>query len=137
MYIVFGNEIIDSEEIKAIIEDESPFRVDKDMSKGSKREDTLAYQVSISIEELNNILKEEYEIDEMDSEELFDEYMILTDEIGVELEELMPEGAILNARSYKLDNSEDVIRAVIVVAHEELGEMKLMDITKRLLTQAD
>ena len=98
MYIVFGNEIIDSEEIKAIIEDESPFRVDKDMSKGSKREDTLAYQVSISIEELNNILKEEYEIDEMDSEELFDEYMILTDEIGVELEELMPEGAILNAR---------------------------------------
>lgn len=137
MYIVFGNEIIDSEEIKAIIEQESPFRVDKDMSKGSKREDTLAYQVSISIEVLNNILKEEYEIEEMDNEELFDEYMTLTDEIGVELEELMPEGAILNSRSYKWDNSEDVIRAVVVVAHEELGEMKVMDITKRLLTQVD
>lgn len=137
MYIVFGNEIIDSEEIKSIIEDESPFRVDKDMSKGSKREDTLAYQVSISIEELNNILKQEYEVSEMDSEELFDEYMTLTDEIGMELEELMPDGAILNTRSYKWDNSEDVIRAVVAVAHEELGEMKLMDITKRLLTQVD
>ena len=35
----------------------------------------------------------------MDSEELFDEYMILADEIAVELEELMPEGAIINAKS--------------------------------------
>lgn len=137
MYIVFGNEIVDSEEIKQIIEQESPFTVDKDMSKGSKREDTLAFQVSISVEELNNMIKEEYDIEDMESEDLFDEYMTLTDEIGVELEELMPEGAILNTRSYKWDNSEDVIRAVVVVAHEELGEMKLMDITKRLLTQAD
>ena len=137
MYIVFGNEIVDSEEIKQIIEQESPFTVDKDMSKGSKREDTLAFQVSISVEELNNIIKEEYDIEDMESEDLFDEYMTLTDEIGVELEELMPEGAILNTRSYKWDNSEDVIRAVVVVAHEELGEMKLMDITKRLLTQVD
>ena len=49
----------------------------------------------------------------------------------------MPEDAILNARSYKWDNSEDVIKVVIVIAHEELGEMKLSDITKRLLSQTD
>ena len=30
----------------------------------------------------------------MENEDLFDEYMTLTDEIGVDLEELMPEGAI-------------------------------------------
>lgn len=137
MYIVFGNEIVDSEEIKQIIEQESAFRVDKDMSKGSKREDTLAFQVSVPIEVLNNIIKEEYDIEDMESEDLFDEYMTLTDELGVELEELMPEGAIINTRAYKWDNSEDVIRGIVVVAHEELGEMKLMDITKRLLTQAD
>lgn len=137
MYILFGNEIVDSEEIKEIIESESPFRVDKDLSKGSKREDTIAFQISIGIEDLNNIIKEEYEISEMESEDLFDEYMVLTDEIGVDLEELMPEGAILNARSYKWDNSEDRIKAVVAIAHEDLGEMKLMDIIKRLLNQVD
>jgi hypothetical protein len=137
MYILFGNEVVDSEEIKAIIESESPFRVDKDLSKGSKREDTVAFQISIGIEDLNDIIKEEYELSEMESEDLFDEYMVLTDEIGVDLEELMPEGAILNARSYKWDNSEDRIKAVVAIAHEDLGEMKLMDIIKRLLNQVD
>ncbi|MGL5754380.1 MAG: hypothetical protein ACRCYC_03550 [Paraclostridium sp.] len=137
MYILFGNEIVDSEEIKAIIEEETPFRVDKDLSKGSKREDILAFQVSIDVEELNNIIKEEYELNEMESDDLFDEYMTLTDEIGVDLEELVPEGAILNTRSYKWDNSENRIKAVVAIAHEELGEIKLMDITKRLLSQVD
>lgn len=137
MYILFGNEIVDSEEIKEIIEGETPFRVDKDLSKGSKREDTLAFQVSIDVEELNNIIREEYDLNEMESEDLFDEYMTLSDEIGVDLEELMPEGAILNARSYKWDNSDNRIKSVVVIAHEELGELKLMDITKRLLTQVD
>lgn len=137
MYILFGNEIVDSEEIKVIIEEETPFRVDKDLSKGSKREDILAFQVSIDVEELNNIIKEEYELNEMESDDLFDEYMTLTDEIGVDLEELVPEGAILNARSYKWDNSENRIKAVVAIAHEELGEIKLMDITKRLLSQVD
>ena len=33
MYILFGNEIVDSEEIRSIIENESPFRVDKDLSR--------------------------------------------------------------------------------------------------------
>ena len=45
MYIVFGNEIIDSSEIKDIIENNSDFNVEKDLTKGSKREDTLAYQI--------------------------------------------------------------------------------------------
>ena len=45
MYIVFGNEIIDSSEIKDIIENNSDFNVEKDLTKGSKREDTLAYLI--------------------------------------------------------------------------------------------
>ena len=137
MYILFGNEIIDSEDIKLLIENESLFRVDKDLSKGSKREDTIAFQISIDVEKLNEIIKEEYELSEMQTEDLFDEYMILTDELGVDLEELMPEGAILNVRSYKWDNSEDRIKAVVAITHEEIGEMKLRDITKRLLNQVD
>ena len=137
MYIVFGNEIIDSSEIKDMIESNSNFKVDKDMTKGTKREDALAYQISISIDELNQIIKEEYEIEGLESEDLFDEYMTLSDELAMELEELMPEEVIMNARSYKWDNSEDRIRVVIAMAHSELGELKVSDLTKRLLSQVD
>ena len=56
MYIVFGNEIIDSNDIKGIIENNSSFNVEKDLTKGSKREDTLAYQISISIDTLNQVI---------------------------------------------------------------------------------
>ena len=69
MYIVFGNEIIDSSEIKTAIEENSSFIVEKDMTKGTKREDALAYQMSISINELNEIIKEDYEIEELENEE--------------------------------------------------------------------
>ena len=85
MYIVFGNEIIDSSEIKDIIEGNSNFNVEKDLTKGSKREDTLAYQISISIDTLNEVIRENYELDSLDEEELFDEYMTLADELAMEL----------------------------------------------------
>lgn len=137
MYIVLGNEIVDSEEIKVTIEDNSDFRVEKDLSKGTKREDVVAYQLSIDVEILNDYLKEDYDIDTMDSEELFDEYMTISDEAAMELEEVMPEDTIANARSYKWDNSENAIKVVIAIANEELGELKLSDITKRLLSQVD
>ena len=75
MYIVFGNEIINSSEIKDIIENNSDFNVEKDLTKGSKREDTLAYQISIDVALLNEVIKESYELDSIDEEELFDEYM--------------------------------------------------------------
>ena len=49
----------------------------------------------------------------------------------------MPEEVIKNARAYKWDNSDDTIKVVIAMAHMELGELKLSDITKRLLSQVD
>ena len=137
MYIVFGNEIIDSSEVADIIEGNSNFTVEKDMTKGSKREDTLAYQISISVDTLNEILKENFELEEIDSEDLFDEYMTIADELAMELEEFMPEDVIMNARAYKWDNSDNTIKLVLAMAHLELGELKLSDITRRLLTQVD
>ena len=137
MYVVFGNEIIDSSEIKIAIEENSSFIVEKDMTKGTKREDTLAYQISISINELNEIIKESYQIEDLESEDLFDEYMTLSDELAMQLEEIMPEEVIMNARAYKWDNSDDTIKVVIAMGHIELGELKLSDITKRLLSQTD
>ncbi len=137
MYIVLGNEIIDSEEIVDIIESNSQFSVEKDLTKGTKREDVLAYKISIEIEVLNEIISENYDLESVDEEELFDEYMTLADELAMRIEEYMDEDIIINARSYKWDNSDDTIKVILAMAHFEMGELKLSDITKRLLSQVD
>ena len=49
----------------------------------------------------------------------------------------MPKHALVNAISYKWDNSDNTIKLVLAMAHLELGELKLSDITRRLLTQVD
>lgn len=137
MYVVFGDRILDSEEIKNHIQENSDFIVDKDLTKGTKREDTLAYQMSISIDILNEIINKDYELENIDSENLFDEYITLSDELAMELEEIMPEDSIMNARSYKWDNTENVIKVVLAIANLELGELKVSDVTRRLLSQVD
>ena len=63
--------------------------------------------------------------------------MALSDELAMQLEEYMSEDVILNARAYKWDSSDDTIKVIISMAHYELGELKLSDITKRLLNQVD
>lgn len=137
MYVIFGTEIVDSEELKDIIISNSDFVVEKDLSKGTKREDVVAYQVSISIDTLKKYIEEDYGLDEVEDEELFDELMSMADEAAMELEEVMPPESILNARAYKWDNSDNAIKVIISICNEELGELKLSDVTKRLLTQVD
>ena len=137
MYVIFGTEIVDSEELKDIIISNSDFVVEKDLSKGTKREDVVAYQVSISIDILKKYIEEDYGLDEVEDEELFDELMSMADEAAMELEEVMPPESILNARAYKWDNSDNAIKVIISICNEELGELKLSDVTKRLLTQVD
>ena len=63
--------------------------------------------------------------------------MTLSDELAMELEEYMPEDILINAMAYKCDNSDNTINLVLAMAHLELGELKLSDITRRLLTQVD
>lgn len=137
MYIVLGDEIIDSEEIKNRIEEKDLFKVEKDLTKATKREDTLGYKLSIPVEKINQIMKEEYDIEDLDEEELFDEYMELCDDLISELEELMPDDTRFNARTYKLDTSDDTLKAIVTISHISMCELKLVDVTKRLLKQVD
>ena len=137
MYIIFGEKIVDSEEIKATIEEVSDFRVDRDMCKGTKREDVVAYQLSIPVEILNEELKEDYDLDEMSDDELFEEYTSLSEEMAVELQDDMPKHSLVNAISYKWDNSENVIKTVFAVAYIGLGQLKLNDVSRRLLNELD
>lgn len=137
MYTVFGNKIVDSKDMKETIEKNSEFKVIKDMSKGTKRDDILAYNLSVNIDILKEIMEDDYNIEELTEDELFGEYLSLAEEIATDLEEQVPEEGILDVRAYKWDQSDNDIKLVVAMAHEEVGEVKLRDIMKRLITQVE
>lgn len=137
MYIAFGRRVLDTEEIKEEIEKNSEFRVLKDMSKGTKREDTFAYNLSISIDILNEIIKDDYNIDDLSEDDLFDEYMNLSEEIATDMEEFLPEDSIIDVKAYKWDLSENDIKVVIAGVNQDTKENKLKDVMRRLLTQLE
>lgn len=137
MYIIFDEQIIDSEEIKDLIEQKSDFKVEKDMCKATKREDVLAYLLTLDIDIANKEIEESYDLQDIDMDELFEEYMQIAEEKATELEEVMPMYSIMNVASYKLDMSENKIKTIIAIAHTDLGTLKLSDIMKRLLSETD
>ena len=137
MYIAFGNRVVDSKDFINVIEENTEFKVIKDMSKGSKREDIVALNLSIDISELNEVISENYKIEDLDKDTLFEEYMTISEEIGYEIEEYLPEDAIVKFQAYKWDPSDNDVKAIIVIVHEELGERKAMDLIKRLLKQVE
>lgn len=137
MYIAFGNRVVDSEDFKKLIEENSDFKVLKDMSKGSKREDIVAFNLSIKTSILDEEIKENNDIEGLSEDELFDEYLSLAEELAVEAEECLPEDALALYASYKWDKSDDDVKLVFAICSDDLGENKLKDVLRRLLTQVE
>ena len=121
MYIIFDETIIDSEEIKDLIQQKSDFKVEKDMCKATKREDVLAYLLTLDVDLIKKEIEEEYDLSGMEMDDLFEEYMQIAEEKAMELEDLMPMYSIMEARSYKWDMSENKIKTIMAVAHTDLG----------------
>ncbi|MGG7077315.1 hypothetical protein [Clostridium sardiniense] len=137
MYIVFGKKILDTKEIGENIEENTEFKVLKDMSKGTKREDVCAYNLSIPVELLNEEIDSSYNIEELDEDTLFEEYMAIAEEIAMEIEEFLPEESKVRFVTYKWDLSDNDVRGILVVGNDEITENKMMDVLKRLLTQVE
>lgn len=142
MYTIIGMEVVDSEEIKTSINENSVFEVETDMTKATKREDVLAYKLKVNIEELDKILNKEENLENneqksKDEEELFEIYMNTTEKLTLSLEKIMPKYTIMKYRSYKFDLSENCVKTVIAISHTDLGLIKLTDVLKRLLSQVD
>lgn len=136
MYIVFGNKIMDTTEMKECIEENTAFKVIKDMSKGTKREDVCAFNLSINVE----VLKEElegFDIEGLDEDALFDEYLAVAEESAMEIEEYLPEASKVRFVTYKWDLSDNDIKGIIVIGNEEISDVKMSDVLRRLLTQVE
>ena len=57
--------------------------------------------------------------------------------MAVELQDDMPKHSLVNAISYKWDNSENVIKTVFAMSYIGLGQLKLNDVSRRLLNELD
>ncbi len=137
MYVAFGRKVVDTEEVKNEIENNTEFKIIKDMSKGTKREDTIAFNLSIDIDTLNGIIEDDYSIEGLNEDELFEEYISLSEELATDMEDILPEEAIMDMKAYKWEPSDNDIKLVIAVTHEDTGEGKLKDVMRRLLTQLE
>ncbi|WP_024614545.1 hypothetical protein [Clostridium sp. Ade.TY] len=137
MYIVFGTKILDTKDIAKNIEDNTEFKILKDMSKGTKREDVAAYNLSIPVEILNEEIENDYNIEELDEDTLFEEYVAIAEEIAMEVEDYLPDESQVRFVTYKWDLSDNDIRGILVVGNDEIKENKLFDVLKRLLTQVE
>ncbi|KXZ38935.1 hypothetical protein SAMN05661008_01940 [Alkalithermobacter thermoalcaliphilus JW-YL-7 = DSM 7308] len=134
MYVIFDDKIIDSKDIMNIIKENSCFDDVKDISTRSKRDDIVAADLSIKVDTLNEILKEEgYDIENEDIDDIITEYMDLADGFAIDLEEFMPKDSISTAYSYRYDEVENSIKTVFVMSHKSLGHAKLRDVLNRLL----
>lgn len=138
MYVNFITKVVDTDEIKELIENETEFKVLSDLSNASKREDMVAYKLGISVDFIRSILEEDYDLSEYSEDELFDEYLSTAEEMGTDMiEEKMPEDARVDIRAYTIDEVDNIIKLVMVMANEELGEAKIIDVLRRLLKQID
>jgi hypothetical protein len=142
MYIVFGRKIMDTKEIGDLIQANSKFKVLKDMSKGSKREDIAAYNLSIDAADLSQFMEEEGNIDreslkQLSEDEIFDEYLAAAEEYAAIIEDILPPQSIFDVMAYKWDKSDNEIRLIMGAAHEEMKELKLRDVMKKLMRQVE
>ncbi|MBU3182365.1 hypothetical protein [Clostridium psychrophilum] len=137
MYVEFNNQIIESNVVKGIIDKSTEFKVVKDMSKGTKRDDVLAFNLSIKINHLNDLLKNKCNLDDLTEDELFEKYLLLSEEIAREIKEYVPEGAVLDIKAYKWNKSDNCIKLIIIIATENTTELKLKDTMRKLITQIE
>ncbi len=140
MYIPFGNEILNEKDISELIENKSDFKVIKDMTRGTKREDMHAFCLSVKVDTLNEIIAEEYDefnVDEMDEDELFEEYLSLSEEMALDMEEFLPEASLIDAKAYKWDNSDNDIKLIFLIGSDETEERKMRDVMRKLITQCE
>ncbi|WP_026478090.1 hypothetical protein [Alkaliphilus transvaalensis] len=135
-YVLAGNKMFDSQEILNKIKEKYTFKMIKDISGGSKRDDTLVYQV---IQDVGN-LKEEILIDSVEpieQEDLVDELMNLADEKISLIEEVIPEVFKSYGYSYHYDADQEEIKSLFIAVDQSVGDLRLSDIADRILRSID
>ena len=133
MYVVFDDEVIDSNEIIDLFNNESDFIVETDLTKSTKREDVIALKLRIGVEDIYSDSKfDQY------NEDIFEEYLD-------NAEEMITDFADINfdykkrfvTSAYKWEELNNSIYLIVALSDISLPLLKLNDVLNRLLKQND
>lgn len=136
-YIVIADKFVDSEEVLHEIKENIKFKKICDITKGSKREDTLIFQITQDVNQLKIELDLEGQGIEADEDSLIEELMSLADEKVYMIEELIPEKMICYVYSYHYDEGLEEIKTIFLATDQAVGELRLRDVAERILRSID
>ena len=133
MYVVFGDEVLDSNEVIALFNNESDFFVETDLTKSTKREDVIALKLKINIEDIYSDSKfDQY------NEEIFEEYLDNAEEIITDFVEMnFDYKKRFVTSAYKWEELDNSIYLIAAFSDISLPLLKLNDVLNRLLKQND
>ncbi|QQQ86622.1 MULTISPECIES: hypothetical protein [Peptostreptococcales] len=133
MYVVFGDEVLDSNEVIALFNNESDFFVETDLTKSTKREDIIALKLKINIEDIYSDSKfDQY------NEEIFEEYLDNAEEIITDFVEInFDYKKRFVTSAYKWEELDNSIYLIAAFSDISLPLLKLNDVLNRLLKQND
>ena len=133
MYVVFGDEVLDSNEVIALFNNESDFFVETDLTKSTKREDVIALKLKINIEDIYSDSKfDQY------NEEIFEEYLDNAEEIITDFVEInFDYKKRFVTSAYKWEELDNSIYLIVAFSDISLPLLKLNDVLNRLLKQND
>ena len=133
MYVLFREDLISSDDIKNEIQEKTLFKVETDLTKATKREDVMAFKLSIPTQDLVPGVKFDWDNNQL-VEDLFSKAQALTKDFLA----FFPKYTIQASSTYKWDEMEDRIYLVVVIANIDIRMKKLeLDILKRMMKQVD
>ena len=133
MYVVFEDEVLDSNEVIDLFNNESDFFVETDLTKSTKREDIIALKLKINIEDIYSDSKfDQY------NEEIFEEYLDNAEEIITDFVEMnFDYKKRFVTSAYKWEELDNSIYLIAAFSDISLPLLKLNDVLNRLLKQND
>ena len=133
MYVVFGDEVLDSNEIIDLFNNESDFIVETDLTKSTKREDVIALKLRIGVEDIYSDSKfDQY------NEDIFEEYLDNAEEIITDFVEMnFDYKKRFVTSAYKWEELDNSIYLIAAFSDISLPLLKLNDVLNRLLKQND
>ena len=123
MYVLFREDLISSDNIKNEIQEKTLFKVETDLTKATKREDVMAFKLSIPTQDLVPGVKFDWDNNQL-VEDLFSKAQALTKDFL----DFFPKYNIQASSAY----------LVVVIANIDIRMKKLeLDILKRMMKQVD
>ena len=133
MYVVFGDEVLDSNEIIDLFNNESDFIVETDLTKSTKREDIIALKLRIGVEDIYSDSKfDQY------NEDIFEEYLDNAEEMITDFTDInFDYKKRFVTSAYKWEELNNSIYLIVALSEISLPLLKLNDVLNRLLKQND